>query len=393
MARMAVDDKDLRAARKKNKRQKRIKNYVIVLVILLIGFVCFLLRGYWVPKLKGLFEKPHGLIVNDGTLAAGNFPIMLSDNGSTSLFVSEDMFVSVDDSAIKFFDINGEQQKLIQHTMAHPAACVSDDKMLIYENGGNSFELLGFKGEIYTKKLDENILLAAMKGDTVAIVTSTDKYDACLTVYNNEGSVIYKWSANKRIMSVDIFEDGSGCLVSTFSSNNGVVSSTVTELDFSSEGAAMTSGELDTLVLGAYKNASNDIWAVGDTAIYRIDDKGNILSTTEYNGELCAFDANDRLCAVACSGVARGSSRLMIFNSDDKDITGDVSIDSGKVKALCCDDENVFMLSEHSAECYDLGANLTATAAVSNDYVDFVHMKESLIFVGYRDINKIEFKN
>ena len=145
MARMAVDDKDLRAARKKNKRQKRIKNYIIVLVILLIGFVCFLLR----------FEKPHGLIVNDGTLAAGNFPITLSDNGSTSLFVSEDMFVSVDDSAIKFFDINGEQQKLIQHTMAHPAACVCDDKMLIYENGGNSFELLGFKGEIYTKKLDE----------------------------------------------------------------------------------------------------------------------------------------------------------------------------------------------------------------------------------------------
>ena len=83
----------------------------------------------------------------------------------------------------------------------------------------------------------------------------------------------------------------------------------------------------------------------------------------------------------------------MIWDSDDAELSGDVEIVSGRIKALTCNDDNVFMLSEHSAECYDFNAQLTATAAVSNDYVDFVYLDSSLIFLGYREINKIEFKN
>ena len=393
MAKVSASATDLRSARKEHKRKKLLKRLLIVFVLLGIAAAVFALRGKWLPKLKGIFDKPHGLIVNDGKLAAGNFPLTLSDNGTAKLYTCDDMFVSVDDSAAKFYDISGNLINTVQHTLAHPSACVSGKKMLIYENGGNSFELLNVKGEIYKKKLDDTLLLAAFEDDLIAVVTSTVKYDSSLTVYDTEGNEIYKWASNKRIMSLDINDDGSGCFISTFTSENGQTKSTVTELDFSSEGETMNSKELDTLVLSVQKNASNDIWAIGDTRLYKLDKTGDVIDSFEYKGELCAYSSNERVCSVAVSSVRRGASQLMIWDSDDAELTGDVEVVSGRIKALICNDENVFMLSEHSAECYDFNAQLTATAAVSNDYVDFVYLEDSLIFIGYRDINKIEFKN
>ena len=393
MAKVSASATDLRSARKEHKRKKLLKRLLIVFVLLGIAAAVFALRGKWLPKLKGIFDKPHGLIVNDGKLAAGNFPLTLSDNGTAKLYICDDMFVSVDDSAAKFYDISGNLINTVQHTLAHPSACVSGKKMLIYENGGNSFELLNVKGEIYKKKLDDTLLLAAFEDDLIAVVTSTVKYDSSLTVYDTEGNEIYKWASNKRIMSLDINDDGSGCFISTFTSENGQTKSTVTELDFSSEGETMNSKELDTLVLSVQKNASNDIWAIGDTRLYKLDKTGDVIDSFEYKGELCAYSSNERVCSVAVSSVRRGASQLMIWDSDDSELTGDVEVVSGRIKALICNDENVFMLSEHSAECYDFNAQLTATAAVSNDYVDFVYLADSLIFIGYRDINKIEFKN
>lgn len=393
MAKVSAEATDLRSARKEHKRKKLLKRLIIVFVILAFAAVVFALRGLWLPKLKGIFDKPHGLIVNDGKLAEGNFPLALSDNGKAKLYTCDEYFVSVDDSAVKFYDIQGNLINTVQHTLAHPSACVSGKKMLVFENGGNSFELISVKGEIFKKKLDDTLLLAEFEDDMIAVVTSTVKYDSCLTVYDDEGSEIYKWASNKRIMSVDISDDGDGCFISTFTSENGQMHSTITELDFSSEGEAMVSKELDTLVLSVQKNASNDIWAIGDTAVYKLDKTGDIISHVEYKGELCAYTSNERVCAVAVSSVRKGTSRLMIWDSDDSGLEDRSESVSGKVKALVCNDDNVFMLSEHSAECYDFDLQMTATAAVSNDYVDFVYIEDSLIFIGYRDINKIEFKN
>lgn len=391
MAKRAVEDTDLRTARKKHKRKKQLKALIAAFVLLIIAAVIFLTRNMWVPKLKGIFEKPHGLIVNDGELAAGNFPLMLSENGTARLFAIDNEFAVVDDSAVRFYNIAGEQEMLIQHTLAHPAAVVDDKRLLVYESGGSNFEVIGFKGEIYSKKLENNILLATMKNDIVAVVTSTDKYDAYLTVYNSDGDEIYKWAANKRILSLDIKEDGDGCYISTFTSVDGQTVSQVTELDFSSDNAALTSKELDTLVLSVMGTDTGKIWAIGNTKLFTLDNAGNVLSEYEYRGELSAFCANEKVCAVACKGMTRGTSELMIAHCDSNEITGTASIDTGDVKSLECMEEDIFMLSEHSAECYDKGGELVATAGVSNDYVDFVYLEESLIFIGYREINKISF--
>ena len=114
MAKRSVEDTDIRTARKQQSRKKRIRQLIIAFVLLGIAFCIYALRGLWVPKLEGFFEKPHGLIVNDGKLASGNFPLELSDNGTTRLYTIDDMFASVDDSSVKLYNIGGELQNTIQ---------------------------------------------------------------------------------------------------------------------------------------------------------------------------------------------------------------------------------------------------------------------------------------
>ena len=387
-----AESTDIRHARKKQKRKRRIIRITGLIAFAGICVCVYLTRAMWLPKLEGILDRNKGLIVNDGKLEAGNFPLEVTDSGKAGLVTLEDYFVMVDDSDIKLFNVNGELENSIPHTLAHPAAAVSGKRMLIYENGGNSFEVINKKGEIFKKTIDDLILLADMKSGKTAIVTQTDKYDAYLTVYDETGNVIYKWAANKRISAVSVNEDGDGCCLAVFTSEAGVMKSEIHELDFSSQEDKMVSVPLDSLIIAAEKNKANDIWAVGDSKLFRIDDNGTVASSYEYNGELCAYDISGKLCAVALKGNVRKTSELLIFSSDDNDITGDERITSGVIKSLVIDDDNVFMLSEQSAECFDDHAELIATAAVSNEYVDFVYLDDSLVFLGYREINKIKFQ-
>ncbi|MBR1752814.1 MAG: hypothetical protein IJ740_19600 [Ruminococcus sp.] len=393
MAKQGAENTDIRSARKKQKRKRHFVTFVVVMVLIIVSGSVFLLRDKWLPMLEGILDKPKETIVNDGTLEAGNFPIELSGSGNTKLYTFNEYFVSLDDSSIKMFDLSGNVQNTIMHTLAHPTAVVSGKRMLIYENGGNSFEVVNKNGELFSKKLDDNILFATMADNITVTVTQTDKYDGMLTAYDENGSEIYHWAANKRIMSVTVKKDGSGCYISTFTSVDGQMTSVIHDIDFDSSDDKMVSDTLETLVVGVCKNDAGDIWAVGDTKLYKINDSGVVIESFEYSGRLLSYTLSGKVCAVATEGITRNTSRLMIFNCDDTDIKGDVEITSGSVKALRCVDDRIFMLSESSAECYDINASLTATAAVSNDYVDFVYLDDALIFIGYRDINKITFKN
>ena len=209
MAKYAAENTDIRSARKKQKRKKHFVRLAVLIALLIIATVVFVLKDKWLPKLEGILDKPKETIVNDGTLEQGNFPIELLGSGSTKLYTFGDMFVTVDDSSIKMYDINGEEQKSILHTLAHPSAVVDGKRMLVFENGGNSFEVVNKNGELFSKKLDDNILFATMSGKVTVIVTQTEKYDGMLTAYDENGSEIYRWSSNKRILNVRVKDDGS----------------------------------------------------------------------------------------------------------------------------------------------------------------------------------------
>lgn len=60
--------------------------------------------------------------------------------------------------------------------------------------GGTTFSLESKYKNVYTKTVDNNIILARLSSnDNVAVITKSDKFLCIMTIYNGSGDVIYTW--------------------------------------------------------------------------------------------------------------------------------------------------------------------------------------------------------
>ena len=155
----------------------------------------------------------------------------------------------------------------------------------------------------------------------------------------------------------------------------------------------MKSAKLNTLVLDTFENNNGDIWAVGDDKFYKLNSNGEILLEYEYSNDLVSYALNEYSAAIVVKN-GRNGSMTAIFDSDSDDNKPRVvQSDNGTPKKVYLSKNMVLVLSDRIVESYDLKGNCTAKADVSPDYTNFSYLNDSVYFLGYREINKIEFKN
>ena len=193
-----VNITDIREARKKEKSKKRLKKFIAVLIVIILAGATYLTRNLWVPKLEGILDRPKNTIVNDGKTQKGNFPIEIDNASQVKITDIDNHLVGVDKNHILLYDENGELVNSFSHTYADPVIKTASKRMLLYDNGGTSFELFTRKKELFTKDVGNPILYASIANNSnVAVVTQSVKYECCLSIYDNNGSEIYKWETNR----------------------------------------------------------------------------------------------------------------------------------------------------------------------------------------------------
>ena len=153
-----------------------------------MGLTAYLLRGYWVPELEGILDKPHKTIVNDGKTEKGNFPVSIDRNSDISISEYGNYFITVDKNHILMYDESGEKSGSFTHNYGSPVMKTCGKRIMVYDYGGNSFRVLNRKNELYSKNTEMNILMGeiAENGNTL-IVTQSDKYECKLMVYDSGG--------------------------------------------------------------------------------------------------------------------------------------------------------------------------------------------------------------
>ncbi|MBS1325028.1 MAG: hypothetical protein HP044_03765 [Oscillospiraceae bacterium] len=63
---------------------------------------------------------------------------------------------------------------------------------MIYESGGNKFRIDNKRKNLYTKKMEQNIIFARIsENGNVAVITTSDTYICKLTVFDDSGEEIY----------------------------------------------------------------------------------------------------------------------------------------------------------------------------------------------------------
>lgn len=390
-----IDMEDLRLARKKEKRRRILKKAIIILIILLLGLAVYITRELWIPKLEGILDRPHDTIVNDGVAQSGNFPIALSGGSVNIIDRMDNNIIIADDSRICFYDGNGKLRNTVYHSFGNPMIKTAGKRLLSFDNGGYTFRLYNKSGEVYEKNIDDQIIYATLaENGNAAVVTQTEKYVACMTVYDSNGTEIYRWSCGQRIMDISFTDDGAGCYVSAFTSDDGEIISQIHYVEFDKTDELMKSEKLDSLVFGACENKGGRIWAAGDEKFYLLDKNGKIIDSYEYTADMISYSLSEECAAVSVSGMTRGNSQLAVFDCDSDNVQPAlIRCEKGTPEKVSCVDGEVYLLSSEAVDAYDVNGNLIATAAVSADNTDFVYYSDAVYLMGYREVNKIVFQS
>lgn len=385
---------DIRAARKKEKVHRRLKKLIIIVIILLMGAGVYITRGIWVPKLEGILDRPHDTIINDGVTQTGNFPIKVEESSANIIRRLDNNIIIADGGHIYYYDENGKLRDTVYHSFGNPMIKTAGKRILCFDNGGNTFRVYNKSGEVYEKSIEDQIIYADIaQNSNVAVITQTEKYVACLTIYDSNGTEIYRWSCGKRIMAVSFTDNGDGCYISAFSAEDGEVVSEIYYIEFDSTEELMKSEKLNGLVLDICENDNDNLWAAGDGAFYMLDKDGKLIDSYEYDSDMTSFDMNEKCAAVVFEGVSHESMTVALFDSDSDNVQPKtIECESGSPKKALCDGDRAFILSSSSLDAYDGKGNLLATAAVSADYSDFVFYNDAVFFIGPREVNKILFQ-
>lgn len=383
---------DIRKERRKKKQIQNIKKIALVGVVLVLASVIFFTRAVWSPFVYNILEKTQETIVNDGELAKGNFPIELGENSTSSTFTEcdEDLVVAMD-TYITFYNKSADEINSIQHTQSNPMLSASSDMVLAYDLNGYSFSVMTKKGEVFKKTLDNVIISAKIsESNYIAVVTQTDKYPSYLTVYDSKGRECYKWANGQRILTVDFMLSGNGAIVSTFKSEEGLPATTLNGISFNDSDQLFTSDIINSIVYGTQKMSDNSIWAVCQDRYLKLTAEGKIDKEYLYKSEFISFSSNEDNLSIAFKSVSEdGTSDLVLIESDSEPV--EIAVKE-RIKTIKTYFSHTFVLSDKTISAYNARGKSISMAKVKNDYVDFVYIDGDIFFMGYRDINKIEFK-
>jgi hypothetical protein len=348
----------------------------------------------WLPKLEGIFDKPISTIHNNGETETGNFPIDLDDNASADIFAVKNNLLAADAHTLTFYDENGKQRSSYSYNFSSPVTKVNGKRVLVFDSGSDKFTVYNKSGEVYSKTADNSILSGALAKDgTAAILTSSDKYASAMQIYNASGKLVYRYNCTQRIMSVSLDDDGSGCYICAFASENGEIYSQIHRIEFDSESEIMVSDKLEGIAIDCVKNTSGNITVIGDSAIYTLNGDGEYVSGSEYSGDFAGYAIDKGCAAVWISSSSDNSESLIIADADSQDsesyreITGFENVKSVKIS-----DERVIVLTAKEAVAYAFSGTLAATADLEKEYSDFVYIDSALYLQSRSGVDKIGFE-
>lgn len=310
---------------------KAVKKIIIgVVVALLIGLIVFAfanrdkltwdnLSVWWNYEVLGTAGKGYPVSIVGGDVEAGNFSV----NQGRVAYASDTSFVTLNST--------GGEVNNVQLRYTKPVMKSAENKYLTFGLGETSYQIQSFDSKVYTGTAEGGIFAGdiASNGKYCFVIEGNGFYTE-LYAFNNGNNRIFKYSFSEYyINSVAINKNGTGCVASGVSNNNGEIKTGVYVLDFSKEEpVAKYEIEGDIVLDSKYVSGSRAV-LVGGNASYVVKVDDGSIATVDYGGKplknFCfAPNAGTFTLALSKSGDGRSCS-LITYNDSGESIA---SIDS-----------------------------------------------------------------
>ncbi len=379
---------DMRKLRRKRKRKRAVKNIFTILSVLVISFAVYLSRSLWLPYLEDLLESSFNRNASNDD-QQNSFPIDISKKVNVDIGALDDCWIMFSDTSLSVMNAGGDEAFSVYLPYSSPIVETSSKRALVYDMGGYNFSVVSRKSEVYSKKLESQILFAKIgeKGN-VAVVTSTDKYQSYLTIYDKNGTEIYRWADGNLITSVDLEDSGNRAIVCEIYASGGGFRSVVNVLDFSKTEIVAKSSPVETLCLEVAYTSKQGFWMLGDSALFRFNSDCKLQYSYKFGYDISGFAIKKDLCAIKFDAVDGKSTYVSLFNSN-VDNASEISYND-KISCMDIYDNRIYIKSGAMLNAVDYTGKLVGATSVDTDCRKFTILKGDLYTVGYKNINKKE---
>ena len=248
------------------------------------------------------------------------------------------------DSEIKLFTSTGRMTLTSGSEFTNPRMSSSDEYVLIYDQGRQSYAIYNSFICLRSEKLDFPISYADMaENGSFLIVTSSKSYASLVRIYDSALEPVSEYSKNDRVISASLSSDGRYAAVLSVSAVDGDALSTFSVIDAHWSSVKYTVSFKGSMPYACDFLSDDRIAVILDDKAVVFDRNGSQRSEYAYPQSLERFDIRDGRFALLFkdAGDARNNT-VAVFNKDGTPILTDVI--SGTVRDMKLSNSTVFLL-------------------------------------------------
>jgi hypothetical protein len=328
---------------------------------------------------------------NDGDLAEGNFPLTIT--GDAEYQVKEAMgriFILSEDTLYEYSTV-GNLEKSWEHRLSNTSLCTSDNRVCIYEEGSTKFQVYDKNSLVYSDETDTPILFAKFSKDgKLAVISESDTYAGCVTVYDTEGKLIYTRNCVDKIFDFVFNEKGTGAVITFIKTSSGTLAYSMISVAFDSEINKWENKTKEAMPIETFEDTEGNIYAVTDKSCDIYSPEGGDIQSYAYNSKLVEYDFLGERLALLLSDEARRTMKVVVFSgASDPPLELEFGNNLKTVKLY---EDGIFLMTTEGISEYDIDGKVTAEVKLEDMYSDFLKIDRHIFLLGYGQIDRIDFK-
>ena len=386
-----IKDVDIVILRRRRKRRRQMAKFIAFILLASIIFGLYVKRDVWFPKLEGIGSRFQSVKSSGGELSGENFPLNISGGIDYQVGNLNGYLAILSDAYIYIYTEDGELYEERQHAYANAMLQTSGKKALIYESGGNKFRIDNKRKNLYTKKMEQNIIFARISENcNVSVITTSDTYICKITVFDDSGEEIYSRNCVERVIDLTFNEDGTGCILATSDAADGEIISKIISVSFDSKKDKWTSDALNTMCLKTYYDR-NGILVLGDTKCAYYSNKGELLTSYDYPSSLIDWDYRDGKIAMLFENEIKRQNYFTTIDSEKREPNQN-EFSNSSANCIRISGGQVLILSKEGIIKYDFNGGGEKNISSESAYEKFILIDNYIFLLGYDRIDRIEYK-
>lgn len=373
---------DLNSERKLKKRKQK-KKYLKIFFIFSLLFVAVLF--IWKISLNKVFLSEKN----------PNFPILFSGDEVLGFEKTKDGFFVLTNNRFDVYLKDGKKVKSFSNDAFKFESFVFEDFVLLFEPGAKGYTIYKNNKMFFKDVLQNDVISGKIfKNGNFAFITKGEKYFCELLVFNKKNEQVFKWGcAEGIIVDFHLFDDCSGCVLTTLATKGGVLKTFVYRINFNKAEKEKFKKTLDNVMPLEIKKIGSLTALICDSKVFFMDDKGSILKYFEYSKEIDRFIVTDSGCFIGVFLMPNNfefSSELVSYDKLGNKIAEHKI--NGKIKKIKSYGSKIVYLTDDEIVLTDV--KLKNFKSIKNiwEIYDFIYEKPYFYFLSMNKLNRVLLK-